>query len=134
MRTDHAARARALVGCPFRAQGRDPSLGLDCVGLAIAVYQLRGEFRNNYRLRGDHRRELDRALRPHFRAVPKSHIRIGDLCLWSVGSEQLHLGVHAGPSFVHADASLRLIVETPGPAPWRLLRVYRRRVRRARRR
>ena len=32
-----AAAARALVGVPFRLQGRDPALGLDCVGLVGAA-------------------------------------------------------------------------------------------------
>lgn len=129
MRHDYVARARALVGCAFRPQGRDPAVGLDCVGLTLRVYRLKGEFRRNYNLRGNHRRELETELHPFFRAVRKSEIRDGDLCLWSVASEQLHLGVSAGQSFVHADASLRRVVETPGAPPWRLLRVYRPRLR-----
>ena len=32
------AAARTMVGVPFRAQGRDPRCGLDCVGLVWAAY------------------------------------------------------------------------------------------------
>ena len=32
-----ARRARSLVGVRFRPQGRDPMLGLDCVGAAAAA-------------------------------------------------------------------------------------------------
>lgn len=37
-----AAAARALVGVPFRLQGRDPALGLDCVGLVGAAMRAAG--------------------------------------------------------------------------------------------
>ena len=37
-----AAAARALVGVPFRLQGRDPVLGLDCVGLVGAAMRAAG--------------------------------------------------------------------------------------------
>jgi len=30
-----AAAARALAGVPFRLHGRDPAIGIDCVGLAL---------------------------------------------------------------------------------------------------
>jgi cell wall-associated NlpC family hydrolase len=81
MRTDYLARARALVGCRFRAQGRNPELGLDCVGLALTVYEIADAFRRDYRLRGDHQEELKAALSADFRRVPAPQQRPGDLLL-----------------------------------------------------
>ena len=129
---DYAARARDLVGCAFRPQGRDARFGLDCVGLTIAVYEIPDEYRRDYRLAGNHRRELHNSLQNRFRAITRRKARPGDLMLWSPSPDQMHLGVWTGGSFVHADAGIRKIVETPGTPSWRLLRVYRKRTRQRR--
>ena len=129
MGADYLARARSFLGSAFRPQGRDPSLGLDCVGLAIAVYGLRDVYPSNYRLTGDHWADLKANLHRGFRRVSKAKLRHGDLCVWRVAEDQLHLGIQGTESFVHADARLRRVVETPSPAPWPLVAIYRRRVR-----
>ena len=55
----HATRALALVGVPFRPQGRSAADGLDCAGLALAAFELPADLvRNDYRLRGRHRARL----------------------------------------------------------------------------
>ena len=125
-----AERATALVGVPFRAQGRDARTGLDCVGLAIAACGLdpRG-VRDDYRLRGDHRAELIERLASQFRRVSPGQKRSGDLIMMMVGEAQFHLGVLTARGFVHADARLRLVVETPGWPRWPVMRIYRRRAR-----
>jgi hypothetical protein len=125
-----AERARALIGCRFRAQGRNPALGLDCVGLALRAFGLADDIaRFNYRIRGDHRSELVEAIAPYFRRVSKRQTRVGDLLLLRVAGDQLHLAVKTGAGFVHADARLRKVVETPGEPAWPVLGVYRRRSR-----
>ena len=130
MAIEDAARARALVGTPFRAQGRNRR-GLDCVGLALAACGLPGEsVRSDYRLRGDHRTELKRELLRHFRRVSRSGRRIGDLILVAVAGDQMHVGVLTDRGFVHADARLRRVVETPGEPEWAVVGIYRRRTRR----
>ena len=131
MAIDDAARARALVGVPFRAQGRDPARGLDCVGLALAACLLPGRLvRCDYRLRGDHRGELTRELLRHFRRVSRRQRRVGDLILMTVAENQMHLGLLTDRGFVHADARLRRVVETPGGPEWPVIGTYRRRTRR----
>ena len=40
MRNDAVDRARSLIGTRFRAQGRDPQFGLDCLGLAMIAYEV----------------------------------------------------------------------------------------------
>ena len=131
MAIEDAARARALVGVPFRPQGRVPERGLDCVGLALAACGLPAELaRANYRLRGDYRAEIEDVLGSAFRRVGSRQQGPGDLLLMAVGTDQLHLAVLTADGFVHADARLRKVVETPGVPPWPLIGIYRRRVRR----
>jgi hypothetical protein len=124
---DFAERARALVGTPFRPQGRGID-GLDCVGLALAAYGVTADrVRRNYRLRGDHAGEIRGFLSEGFRRVPPSRMRSGDLMLMRVSDQQLHLGVSTGSGFVHAHAALRRVVETPGAPEWPVIGVYRKR-------
>ncbi len=123
-------RARSLIGTRFRAQGRDPALGLDCLGLAIAAYGADSSaIRSNYRLGGDHRRELMAGLAAGFRRIARTRARYGDLLLMRIAERQYHLAVRTDVGFVHADVR-RGVVETPGTPPWPMVAVYRKRVRR----
>jgi cell wall-associated NlpC family hydrolase len=127
LKIDFAERARALVGTPFRLQGRG-SQGLDCVGLAMATYGLADdEVRRNYRMRGDHEAEVRAVLGKRFRRASVTQLRPGDLMVMKVTHEQLHIGVRTKAGFVHAHAGLRRVVETPGAPEWPLLGIYRRR-------
>jgi hypothetical protein len=129
MKIDYAARARALVGTRFRAQGRDEH-GLDCVGVALAAFAIPPDaVRSDYRLPGDHARELREQLQARFRRIAKSQLRAGDVMLLAVGEGQLHLGVRTQAGFVHAHAGLRRVVETPGLPEWPIIGVYRKRTR-----
>ena len=125
MKTDYAERARALVGTPFRLQGRSTD-GLDCVGVATTTFEVE-DVRRNYRMRGQHEAEVREVLGKQFRCVPRTQLRAGDLILMKVAADQLHIGVTTSAGFVHAHAGLRRVVETPGPPEWPLLGVYRRR-------
>lgn len=122
----HAARALALAGTPFRPQGRNPDRGLDCIGLCLEVYDLPVELaRDDYRLRGDHRREIESAILSRFRRVRPSAASPGDLLLMLPADDQLHLGILTRQGFVHADACLRRVVETPGAPSWPVAGIYR---------
>ena len=121
-------RARALVGTRFRPQGRDPVMGLDCVGLIVSAFTLPGDgIRRDYRLRGPHGGELKAELRRHFRRISAGAMRGGDVMLCAVAADPMHLAIECGGSFVHADARLRKIVETPGNPGWPIVAVFRRR-------
>lgn len=122
---DYAALARALVGTRFRPQGHNIATGLDCLGLVAETFQIVG-IRRNYRLRGDHRREIESGLLSWFRKVAKSRCLPGDVLLMRVADDQLHLAVRSGDGFVHADARLGRVVETPGDPLWQVLGAYRR--------
>ena len=132
MANRYAERARAIVGTRFRAQGREPATGVDCAGLIIAAFGLPpAQFRRNYRLRGAHRDELDSVMARYFRRVPRMSGRPGDVLMLRVAHDQLHLAVITDAGFVHADAGLGKVVETPGAPRWKALAVYRFRARRA---
>lgn len=127
MSIDYAERARALVGTPFRLQGRGRE-GVDCIGVALATFDLPADsVRRDYRMRGDHACEARTQLELLFRCVLQTWLRPGDLMMMRVSSDQLHFGVRTGAGFVHAHAGLRRVVETPGTPEWPLLGIYRKR-------
>ena len=129
MKPDFADRARALVGIPFRPQGRELH-ALDCVGLVLRTFDLpTDDVRRDYRLRGDHRAELARELKQHFRRLRKAEARSGDVLLMAVRDDQMHLGIRTQQGFVHAHAGIGRVVETPGLPQWPVIGAYRRRSR-----
>ena len=130
MNDDCVARAKGLVGTRFRSQGREAVTGVDCVGLAILAYGLEpARFPRDYRLRGLHRPALLSALATDFRRVWRTRCRPGDLMLMAVRDDQFHLAIRTPGGFVHADARLARVVETPGLPTWPMIGVYRRRSR-----
>jgi hypothetical protein len=127
MTIDYAARAQALVGTRFRAQGRGEG-GLDCVGVVLATFDIPASaVRCDYSLRGEHLPEVRAALDRFFRRVAISQLRPGDVMLLKAGERQAHLAVGTAAGFVHAHAGIRRVVETPGDPAWPLLGVYRKR-------
>jgi hypothetical protein len=124
---NHVESARAMIGTPFRPQGRSVELGVDCLGLVAIVYRLPfDQIPTGYRLRGDHGRALIAGLRTFFRPVRK--VTRGDLLLLVAGHEQMHLAVKTDLGFIHADAR-RGVIERPGDPPWPSLASFRRRAR-----
>ncbi|HUG46432.1 MAG TPA: peptidoglycan endopeptidase [Sphingomicrobium sp.] len=119
-------RARSLVGTRFRPQGRDPRTGLDCIGLVLCAFDLgAGEFRKDYRLRGAHLREVEEALAQRFRRVSARRSRAADIFLCRISADQTHLAINCGESFIHADARIRRVVETPGRPEWTIVAAFR---------
>lgn len=132
MSNDIVERARSLLGTRFRAQGRDQQHGVDCLGLAMLAHDVDGTtIRRDYRLGGDHRRELMAGLAGRFRRVVRTQVRPGDLMLIRIAERQYHLAVRTDMGFVHADVR-RGVVETPGMPGWPVVATYRKRVRKKR--
>lgn len=117
------AAARACIGARFRPQGRDPAYGLDCVGLAGVAFG-RGDLPGDYALRGGDARRIA-ALVESFGLRCVHEAAAGDLLMLRTGPAQLHLVVMTESGFVHADARLRRVVETPGPPPWPVIGIWR---------
>ncbi len=128
---EHAvAHGRALIGTRFIAQGRDPAIGLDCVGLALLAYGLAANgVSDDYRLSGAHRGAILEFAKAKFRRVAKLRRRIGDLLLLQPGAAQWHLAIWTGDGLIHADIAHRRIVERPGSPEWPVAAVLRPRAR-----
>lgn len=123
---DAICRAEALIGTPFRLQGRDPASGLDCVGLVLKSFALCEErFPRAYSLARHSLIEMDDCARSCFRRVARTQARRGDVLVFKVGERRLHVALHAGDRFIQADAAIGRVVERPLPAEWPLMRVYR---------
>ncbi|MDG2534472.1 peptidoglycan endopeptidase [Sphingomonas sp. HITSZ_GF] len=109
------ARARAALGARFRARGRRPEQGLDCVGLAGWAHGV--AVPGGYAMRsGDAARV--RAAVAAIGLIEAEGRAPGDLVLLASGPGQLHLGIDSGTGLIHADAVLRRVVERPDPLPW----------------
>ena len=114
------ARARTLVGTPFRLHGRDAA-GVDCVGLVALAWQR--ETPTGYALRTCNPTLLEAPLRA-MRFRRRRKVKPGDILILNAGPAQLHLGIWTGDSLVHADAGLRRVVETPGWPRWPVLSMW----------
>ena len=119
------ARARACVGARFRLQGRDPAIGLDCVGLAAEAFG-KSVPPARYALRGGDSAELMAMIAAAgMRSIKSNAARAGDLLMVQAAPCQLHLLVLTGSGFIHADARLRRVVEVPGLPAWPVLHAWR---------
>lgn len=119
------ARARACVGTRFRLQGRNPATGLDCVGLAAIAFG-KDAPSPDYALRGGDVVALARMIgKAGLHDVRDKRVGPGDLLMVDAGPRQIHLVVLTRTGFVHADASLRRVVEVPGRPRWPVLHAWR---------
>lgn len=108
-------KARGAIGTRFRLHGRGGADGIDCVGLAALAYGVSAP--RGYALRtGDPARVFQAIAAAGL--VPVTDARAGDLILFRAGPGQLHLAIASEDGVIHADASLRRVVERPGPPPW----------------
>lgn len=124
-----AAAACSLVGVPFRLHGRDPTHGLDCVGLVAAALRRAGRQSVTippYRLRnGDFARFEPVIARAGF-ARGEAPDRIGELILLVPSPGQFHLAIAISPArIVQAHAGLRRSVISPMPEQLDIARSYR---------
>ena len=120
-----AAAALAMAGTRFRLHGRDPE-GIDCVGLvahALAASGWAGEVPTGYPLRGGDAQRVAALLDTQLARGDGE--RPGDLLLAAPGPGQLHLAIRTARGIVHADATLRRVVERPGALPWPLIAAWR---------
>ena len=116
-------RAQALVGAPFRLHGRDPATGLDCVGVAALVFSV-GDVPRGYSVRTADGLGvaglIDAAGLTRVLREPCA----GDLVLLKSGPAQCHLVIMTDAGFVHADAGVGRVVETPGPLLWPVIAIW----------
>lgn len=122
------ARARALIGVRFRPQGRDPELGLDCIGVAMMAMDMpKSRIRNDYIVPSSMTADemnSDIAAFGFIRISPAA-AGPGDMLLVRPGATALHLVILTDTGYVHADMRRRRTVEVPGPVPWPTLSAWR---------
>lgn len=110
------------MGARFRLHGRTAADGLDCVGLAALACGVAAP--RGYALRtGD--AAYVAVLAEGLGLARTDRAAAGDVLLMRSGPGQLHLGIATGDGLVHADASLRRVVERPGAPPWPVLARWR---------
>lgn len=114
-----AARARGLVGAPFRLHGRDPHSGLDCVGVLASAIGRSDALPNGYALRMRRMPGVSEVIDALGLQPTCGAILPGDILMLRPSRCQFHLAIaiDAG-SIVHAHAGLRKVVLGPLPAEW----------------
>lgn len=122
------AAARGYIGTPFVHQGRQPHVGMDCIGVIIEINKARGEpyDRTNYG-RLPHRYELETALNRLFVRVDRA-LQLADIILFEWPSGRQHVGLYTGDGVIHAYESGRrygrragAVVEHPLGRTWQRL-------------
>ena len=121
------ARARVLVGVPFRLQGRNIDRGIDCVGLAILAGGVTQPPKPDYRRRGNHFAPLIERSDLWFRRVSPRRARAGDIAVIEWGARNWHLVVLDEGGIIHADGRVGRVVTRPGAIPGTVRAVLRRR-------
>ena len=120
-------RARALIGVRFRPQGRSAEQGLDCIGVvAMASGMDARRVRSDYGLRTADPDQVNRDFDDcGFLRMAPAAAEPGDVLLVRSGPMQLHVVMLTDLGYLHADASLRRVVEVPGQLPWSVLSAWR---------
>lgn len=125
-----ATAASTFIGVRFQLRGRDPRVGVDCVGLVVCSLHAIGYpsiAPTGYSLRNsDHSRWISYAKAAGLELV-HDQIKAGDILLIAPGPGQQHLVIVESPtSIIHAHAGLRKVVRQPmdqggrTQAHWRL--------------
>ncbi|EMG35699.1 cell wall-associated hydrolase, invasion-associated protein [Desulfocurvibacter africanus PCS] len=98
LRQSVVAKARSVIGTPYRFGGMSPVSGFDCSGLVVWVYETHGV-------------DLPRTTWEQTRAgqaVPADQMHPGDIVVFKLGGKQpyLHTGIYAGGNtFIHSPRS-----------------------------
>lgn len=126
--------ARSFIGTPFRHQGRNPEVGIDCVGLCVLYL---GALGYEVRDRTDYDRDPDGSLRGELVRVlgqPVAegagcwvHARPGDVLSLRFANlsrvPERHVAIaselYGQPAMIHADNSHRRVVEHPLDERWK---------------
>ena len=108
-------RARRLIGVPYRPYGRDPRTGLDCLGLALACFDVGEDRRNGGDGRFVDERAMARSLSQHF--IEVSEPQTGDLVVMRRG-RRWHFAISDAETLIHADARARRVIRRRGDPPW----------------
>ena len=125
--------ARALLGVPWRHQGRNPNIGIDCAGLLLLAFDVQSPTPTYGR---EPRNGLLEATMEGLLGTPlpgADDLRPGDAVAMAYAGPIRHCGliaddIHGGLSLIHTDSILGRVTEHPLDEKWlrRIRRVYRR--------
>lgn len=126
---DIVSAARALVGVPFRHQGRNPEIGLDCVGLVAAIangFGLPVVDRLDY-ARTPGRGQLEAALESQPCLEKIASLEPACVVLMRISRSPQHVGIYTGASMIHAWSDAGKVCEHDFDDKWRgrVVRIYR---------
>lgn len=131
MKADEIVQAaRALVGTPFKHQGRIPGKALDCAGLASVVvsnwYQTQEPIAYSRIPRDNKLREWIEK-QDFIQKVPNQEMQAGDIILMRFRTEPQHVAICAGQNIIHSYESIGRVVEHILDDRWksRIVSVYR---------
>ncbi|WP_396615441.1 hypothetical protein ACHZ97_14280 [Lysobacter soli] len=126
----HVEIARRSIGVPWLHQGRDPAVGIDCVGLLVLAFEYPGPTPDYGRDPFDGL--LESHLQAHFGASRTDGVRVGDVLAFAFAGAVRHVGLvgdylYGGLSLIHTDSHLGRVTEHPLDAKWlrRVRGVYR---------
>ena len=133
---EHVDIARSLLDVPWEHQGRDPSIGIDCVGLLVLSFKAKQQPADRSYARHPQHGALEARLEYHFGPPVTDDIRVGDVVAMagSVRSRTVrHVGIIASNesgrlTLIHTDSIVGKVVEHPLDDRWRSMvrAVYRR--------
>ncbi|MFD1958568.1 hypothetical protein ACFSHP_04660 [Novosphingobium panipatense] len=113
-----------LIGIPFRLHGRNPEIGLDCLGVVAAALERTGRpaaplLPNGYTLRSTIDPDFDSLARSLGVAASTTVTAAGDILAARPSPCQLHFGIAVSATqWVHAHSGLRKVVLCPVPPEW----------------
>ena len=123
--------ARALIGTPFRHQGRIPHIALDCAGLVVAVARAVGA---DYVDQTGYSRSpsgglLESALdgQPGIARIAIGERAPGDVLLMRFSGDPQHLAIFGSGTIIHAYEAVGEVCEHDMTPNWarRIVRAYR---------
>lgn len=127
--------ARSLLGVPWRHQGRNPTIGIDCAGLLEIAFEVGDEnFTAGYG-RQPHSDLIAKRMEANLGPAVDDEPRVGDAVTLGFGVKGVvrHVGIigdyaHGGLSIIHTDSIVGRVVEHPFDEKWRcrVRGVYRR--------
>lgn len=127
--------ARSMLGVPWRHQGRDPAVGIDCAGLLELAYEVTPDNFTVAYGRHPHGDLITKRMEFNFGPAIDDEPRVGDAVTLGFGFNGVvrHVGIigdyiHGGLSIIHTDSVVGRVVEHPFDEKWRrrVRGVYRR--------
>lgn len=127
--------ARSMLGVPWRHQGRDPAVGIDCAGLLELAYEVTPDNFTVAYGRHPHGDLITKRMEFNFGPAIDDEPRVGDAVTLGFGFNGVvrHVGIigdyiHGGLSIIHTDSVVGSVVEHPFDEKWRrrVRGVYRR--------